>query len=290
LTGSALISQVLLNGFMDASIYILVALGLTLTLSIAGILNLAHGEIYMLGAYLTYYFSVRLGLHFILALTLGILLMGVLGILIERVFFRPFYKNESFWSSVMMATGLMLTLQTFGKVAFGSTSRIISTPFKGTFVIAGASISFERLIIIGISLLFVAGIFIMLQRTRIGQSMIAISQNRKGAALQGISVKRVSTFTLFVGCALAALAGGLMGAIFSLSPSMGSPALLKGIAVIILGGLGSIPGVVAGGLILGFVDSIVPLVASVEAGTMVGFLIIILILIFRPQGIMGRPF
>ena len=81
-----------------------------------------------------------------------------------------------------------------------------------------------------------------------------------------------------------------MGAIFSLSPSMGSPALLKGIAVIILGGLGSIPGVVAGGLILGFVDSIVPLVANVEAGTMVGFLIIILILIFRPQGIMGRPF
>lgn len=119
--------------------------------------------------------------------------------------------------------------------------------------------------------------------------MRAVSQNKEAAALQGISANRVSAIAMFLGCALAAVGGGLMGAIFTLNPFMGSNALMKGIAVIILGGLGSLSGAVVGGLILGFVDAIATPLLSVQMANMLGFIIIILILVFRPQGILGQP-
>jgi branched-chain amino acid transport system permease protein len=274
---------------MDASIYILISLGLTLALSIVGIVQLAHGEIYMLGAFGTYYLAVRLGFHYLLALLLATVLVGGIGILIERVIFRPFRRSESFWPSVIMATGLMIILQTFANVVFGTSTKVVTTPFPGTLSAFGAVISYERLIIIGISVVCMLGLILMLQKTRMGQAMIAMSQNIQGATLQGISTNYVAAVTMFIGCGLASVAGGLMGSIFNMSPSMGSPVLIKGIAVIILGGLGSLPGVVVGGLILGFVDSIVPPLLSVEMATLIGFIVIVLILVFRPQGIMGRP-
>jgi branched-chain amino acid transport system permease protein len=288
LTGSALVAQVILNGLMAASIYILVALGLTLVLSIMGIVQLAHGEIYMLGAYGTYYFCVSLGLHYLLALIISTLLVGVAGIIIEKIFFRPFRQGD-FMPSIIMAVGLMIMLQTTATVSFGSSIKVVTTPFPGVIRFAGAIISWERLIVIVISVIFVAGLFLLLQKTKIGQAMVAVSQDLQGAALQGISADRVSSFAMFFGSGLAAVAGGLMGAIFNLSPSMGGLALMKGIAVIILGGLGSLPGVVVGGLILGFIDSVIPPFLSVQLASLVGFIIIILILVFRPEGIMGRP-
>jgi len=273
---------------MAASIYILVALGLTLVLSIMGIVQFAHGEIYMMGAYGAYYFCIVIGLHYLLALVLSTLLMGVAGIIIEKIFFRPFRQGD-FLPSVIMAVGLMIMLQTTATVSFGSSIKVVTTPFHGIITIAGAILSWERLIIIVISGFFVVVLFLLLRMTKIGQAMVAVSQDMQGAALQGISVDNVSSFAMFLGCMLAGVAGGLMGAIFNLSPSMGGYALMKGIAVIILGGLGSLPGVVVGGLILGFIDSIVPPFMSVQMASMVGFISIILILIFRPQGIMGRP-
>jgi branched-chain amino acid transport system permease protein len=288
LTGSALAAQIILNGLMAGSIYILVALGLTLVLSIMGIVQLAHGEIYMFGAYGTYYFCVVFGLHYLLALVISTLIMGVAGIFIEKIFYRPFRQGD-FLPSVIMAVGLMVMLQTTAIVAFGSSIKVVTTPFPGVINIAGAYISWERFIVIVISAIFVIGLFLLLYKTRIGKAMVAVSQNLQGAALQGINADHVSSFAMFFGCGLAAVAGGLMGAIFNLSPSMGGFALMKGIAVIILGGLGSIGGAVVGGLILGFIDSIVPPFLSVQMASLVGFIIIILILIFRPQGIMGRP-
>jgi branched-chain amino acid transport system permease protein len=273
---------------MAASIYILVALGLTLVLSIMGIVQFAHGEIYMMGAYGAYYFCIVIGLHYLLALVLSTLLMGVAGIIIEKIFFRPFRQGD-FLPSVIMAVGLMIMLQTTATVSFGSSIKVVTTPFRGIITIAGAILSWERLIIIVISGFFVVVLFLLLRMTKIGQAMVAVSQDMQGAALQGISVDHVSSFAMFLGCMLAGVAGGLMGAIFNLSPSMGGYALMKGITVIILGGLGSLPGVVIGGLILGFIDSIVPPFMSVQMASMVGFISIILILIFRPQGIMGRP-
>lgn len=288
MTGSALLLQIALNGLMSASIYILVALGLTLVLSMTGIVQMAHGEIYMLGAYGTYYFCVVLGLHYLLALAISTLVIGLAGIPLEKIFFRPF-RGQDFMPSVIIAVGIMIMLQTTAVVSFGSSAKVVTTPFRGVLNIAGAIVSWERLIVIVISAVFVGGLFLLLHRTKMGLAMLALSQDIRGAALQGISADRVSSAAMFMGCALAAVAGGLMGAIFNLTPSMGSYALMKGIAVIILGGMGSLAGVVVGGLVLGFIDGIVPPLLSVQLASLIGFLCIILVLILRPQGIMGRP-
>ena len=288
MTGYTLLSQMILNGLMAGSIYILVALGLALVLSMTGILQMAHGEIYMLGAYGTYYFCTVLGVHYLLALALSMLIIGLFGIPLEKIFFRPF-RGENFLQSAIVAMGLMIIFQTAATVGFGGSIKVVTTPFRGVTTIAGAIVSWERVLVIVISVIAVGGCFLLLRRTKIGLAMLAVSQDLRGAALQGISVDRVSSVAMFMGCALAALAGGLMGAVFNLSPSMGGYALMKGIAVIILGGLGSLGGVVMGGLILGLIDGIVPPLLSVQMASLMGFIVIILILIFRPQGIMGRP-
>jgi len=287
-TGSALVAQIVLNGLMSASIYILVAIGLTLVLSMTGIVQLAHGEIYMLGAYGTYYFCTVLGLHYLLALLISVLIVGLAGIPLEKIFFRPF-RGQDFMPSVIIAVAIMIMLQTTAIVSFGSSIKVVTTPFRGVVTVAGAAVSWERLLVIAISVVFVGGLFLLLHRTKMGLAMLALSQDIRGAALQGISADRVSSTAMFIGCALAGVAGGLMGAIFNLSPTMGSFALMKGIAVIILGGMGSLTGVVIGGLVLGLIDGIVPPLLNPQMGSLIGFICIILILVFRPQGIMGRP-
>jgi len=286
LSGETL-AQSILNGLMAGWIYVLVALGLTLVMSIMGILNLAHGELYMFGAYAAYYFCVSAGLHFLLALVISMLLIGAMGILLERFFFRPFRYGE-FWPTVIIAAGLMVLLQTTSLVTFGGSTKVVTTPFPGVITIAGVTLSWERLIVIIVSILFVAGLFLLIHRTKIGQAMLAVSQDLEAASLQGVNADHISSVAMFLGCGLAAAAGSLMGAIFNLSPFMGSFALMKGIAVIILGGLGSLTGAIIGGLILGFVDGIVPPLLSVHMASLIGFVVIILILQFRPQGIMGH--
>ena len=285
---SATLVQSIVNGLMAGCIYILVAIGLALLLSVMGIVQLAHGEIYMLGGYLTYFFCNIAGLHYLLALPIATLLIGVLGILIEKAFFRPF-RHGDLAPTVILSLGLMLLLQTTAVVTFGGSTKVLTTPFPGIISIAGVIISQERLILILISIVFVTGLFLLLHKTEIGRTMRAVSQDMDAALLLGISVDRVSSFAMFLGCALAATAGGLMGAIFSLSPFMGGFALMKGIAVIVLGGMGSIIGAVIGGFIIGLIDGIVPPLLGVEMASTIGFIAIILILLFRPQGIMGQP-
>lgn len=282
------LAQSIVNALMSGCIYILIAMGLTLVLSIVGIVQLAHGEIYMLGGYGTYYFCIVIGLHYLIALIVSSVLVGGIGILIERIFYRPLGQGE-FWPTVVMATGLMILLQTSAALSFGSSDKVVTTPFPGVITIAGINVSLERLIVIVVCALFVAALFLLIQKTKIGQAMLAISQNRDSAALQGIDPNRISSIGMFLGSFLAAIAGGLMGAIFSLNPSMGGFALMKGIAVIILGGMGSIAGAVIGGLTLGVIDGILPPLLSMHMSSLIGFAVIILILIFRPQGIMGVP-
>jgi branched-chain amino acid transport system permease protein len=288
MTGASFAGQLVLNGLMQASIYILVGLGMALALSIVGIVQMAHGEIYMLGGYVLYYLAKSVGLPFFAALIITVIVVGALGIPIERIFYRRFRYGDEF-STVIMAVALMILLQTTAIVVFGSSTKVVTTPLKGVVKFGGAIISWERLLVVILAVLLVGALMIYLRKAKSGKAMIAVSQEMRGAALQGISVDGISAIAMVVGCALAALAGGLMGAIFTLSPSMGGPVLMKAIAVIILGGLGSITGVIVAGIILGFVGSVVTGLVSDQIASIVGFVLIMLVLLFRPQGIMGRP-
>jgi branched-chain amino acid transport system permease protein len=283
---TAALAQSLLNGFALAGIYILIALGLTLVLSIMGIVQVSHGEIYMIGAYSTYYLIAGLGFDFLPAVVIATFFVGSLGIVLERFCFRPFrgLPDRAFTVSI----ALILILQNAVLCVAGGNPRTYSSPFTGVLRVLGIAIAWKRLIIVLVGLGLLVALYIFIRFTRTGQAMLAISQNMEGAALQGMNIDRISAVAMFLGCGLAAIAGALIGSLFSISPTMGSFALMKGIAVIILGGLGSISGAVVGGLILGLIDGVLPAYTTTHLAGLIGFAAIIIILLFRPQGIWGH--
>jgi branched-chain amino acid transport system permease protein len=281
-----MLAQSILNGLMSGWIYILVGLGLTVVMSITGIVQLAHGEIYMLGAYAMYYIFVAAGINFFVSVALSGILTGLIGVFLERFLFRPFRGNLP--RALIISLGLVLVLQALASVSFGAEQKAIYSPFSEILEVFRTTISLERLIVIITSIALVTALVIFIQRSKWGQAMVAISQNLDLAALMGINVNRVSAIAMGLGCALAGIAGAFVGTMFSLSPTMGSFAIMKGIAVIIMGGLGSIPGAVIGGLILGMIDGVVPNFLTIHMANIIGFVLIIAFLILRPRGIMGH--
>jgi branched-chain amino acid transport system permease protein len=279
-------AQSSLNALSAAGVYILVALGLTMVLSIIGIINMAHGEIYMIGAYSIYTLVVGLGLNYYLAFIISVLVVGFFGVFLERVFFRPFRGEPD--RALVISIGLILVLQNIVLSFSGGNPVTYHTPFSQMLKIGSVLVSLDRLVILGVSILLLIALMLFIRKTKTGQAMLAISQDREGAALQGININRLSAIAMFLGCAMAAVAGALIGSLFSILPTMGSFALMKGIAVIILGGLGSIPGAVVGGLIFGVIDGFMPVLTTTYLSNLIGFVAIILIMIFRPQGLWGH--
>jgi branched-chain amino acid transport system permease protein len=274
------------NGLMMGWIYVLVALGLTIVFSIMGIMQFAHGEIYMLGAYCTYYVSVVQGFNVFVSLAISALALGLGGVVLERFLFRRFRGQIE--PGMIVAIGLILLLQTAAAVGFGTQDKWVPTMVPGVLKIWVIRLAWDRALSVLIAIILVSLLFLFIRMTRIGQAMVAISQDPDAATLHGIDVNRVSSLTMAIGCALAAIAGGLMGAIFQVQPFMGGFPMGKGIAVIILGGLGSIWGAVIGGLLLGLIDGLVPLWANTTVASIIGFILIILILIIKPQGLLGH--
>ena len=284
--GDASILQGVLNGLTSAGIYILVALGLALLMSIMNIVQLAHGEVYMIAAYFVYYFTASVGISFYAAFVIAVLAVGVLGIFLERFFFRPFRGKPD--QALVLSIGLMLVFQNIVLAIAGGTPKSYNSPFESVVTVGNLALSMERVIIIIAGFVLVTALFLFIKIGKNGQAMLAISQDREGAALQGININRLSAIAMFVGCAMAGVAGALVGALFTLTPTMGGAVLMKGIAVIILGGLGSIPGAVLGGLIIGLIDGIVPVFTTTYMASLIGFGIVILILLFRPRGLWGH--
>jgi branched-chain amino acid transport system permease protein len=247
---------------------------------------MAHGEFYMIGSYCMYYMMSSLGLNFFLSLVLATVVVGGLGILVERFGFRPLEGDQD--RSMIVSIGLMLALQNVMLTIAGGISKSIKSPFPGVVQLAGTTISWDRLVIVLVAVLLVAILFVFVRMTKTGTAMRAISEDRVAAGLQGISINRISATAMCLGCGMAAIAGAVVSPIFSVSPTMGSFALMKGIGVIILGGLGSLGGAVCGGFIIGMVDGIVPLYTSGYAASVISFAMVILILLLRPQGIMGH--
>jgi branched-chain amino acid transport system permease protein len=264
------------------------ALGLSLILSITRILQFAHGEVYMLGAYVAYYFSVVLGLNFILSIFLSVLLMVVLGLLLERFLFRPL--QAEFLPSMVVALGLMIILQSGVTLGFGLNPKSIPSFAPGSFGILGTKIGMDRVIAAGISMAFTLLLFLFIKKTKYGLALAAAPQHREASILQGISPNAMSALALAIGSGLAAVGGTLMGATLVLNTYMGSTALIKGLIIIVLGGMGSLLGVVVGGLIMGLVDGVVLVIFGSVAASIAPLVLVIIILIFKPSGLFGHEF
>jgi len=281
-----LLIQSTIIGLSIGSIYILMALGLTLMFGMMHIINFAHGAIYMLGAFAIYYIFSQWGAPYFAAFVLAMLLLGTFGYLVERSIYRPIKGGIE--PTLVALLALTTFLQAAGYPVFGQLDKHVPPVFQGTRNILGVMISVERLMIIPMAGALVVGLYLFINKTKMGAAMRAIEQDKEAAALQGVNVHVVNGVAFAIGFALAAASGALMAPIFKLDPMMGEQPLLKAFIIIILGGLGSIPGAILGGLILGLIDSIVATALGAEPAFLLSFVFIILLLLFRPTGLFGH--
>jgi branched-chain amino acid transport system permease protein len=286
---ATLLAQGALNGIMLGISYALVALGLSLIFGIMRIVNFAHGEMFMLGGYITYYLFGVYGVNYFATLVIAVLIIGLLGMILEKAIFRPLTNRpEAALTSLIAAVGLAWVFQMLAMIFFGEQDKDIPTVFKGIIRFGGMMITWERFaaILIGIGLVLLLNLFLL--KTKFGKAIRAVAEDKEAAALQGIQVARISSLSFGIGTGLAAAAGAIIAPIFIVSPSMGGEVILKAFLVVILGGMGSIPGAMLGGLVLGFLESYGGLFFSVPVMSVMTFTLIILILIVRPQGLLGR--
>ena len=281
----ALLLQALLNGFALALVYVLVALGLTLIFSILEIINFAHGEFYMLGGYVTYFAFGVFGLPYVLTVLLAIVCAGVAGLIAERLIFRPLRGKAL--NAFIVSMGLLWVLQSAAQLSFGVMDKPVPRAFSGILRAGGVVITVERFVVIVAAVVFIVLLYAFLQWTAVGRAVRAVAQDADGAALQGVNVELISMLGFAIGCALAGGAGGLLAPIFSVSPTMGALPVVKAFIIVIVGGMGSLPGAVLGGLLLGAVEGVGAIFFSSAAVNLLGFLLVIVVLLVRPRGLLG---
>jgi branched-chain amino acid transport system permease protein len=283
-----MVSQTLLNGVVTGLMYVLMASGLTLVFGILRIVNFAHGQFYMLGAFVFYVILDMAGLGFPIAFIASVLAIGLLGLATERGLFRPL-EGKPLIGIIGTTLGLMLFLEGAAELIFGPGDRNVTTVFPGVIRIAGTTLPVARLVMIGTSAAVMFALYWWIQKTKSGTATRAVSQDEYAAGLMGIKKTRCSLLVMGIGSALAGAAGGTLGPLFYINPYMGGVPLIKAIIVITLGGMGSIFGATLGGLILGIVEAFAYTYLGGIA-EIIGFLIIIILLIIRPQGLFGEPF
>jgi branched-chain amino acid transport system permease protein len=276
----------LINMLVLSSMYILVALGFAFLFSIMGILNFAHGAIYMVGGYICYQFAVEYGLSQWISLLLAVSIVALFGLFLEKFCFRPLFGDLN--RTIVVSIGIIVVLETTVNILVGTSTRSLPAFVPGILRAGTISLSAERLVTFLIGSVLLGVIVWFINKTKQGQQMQAVSQSLEGAVLQGIEVHRISAIACVMACGLAAIAGCLMGAFLSLTPFMGDYMLVKALELVILGGIGSVTGIFFAGLIIGSLDATLPLFISGAASQAIALGIIIVILLFRPQGFFGR--
>ncbi len=278
--------QGIINGLALGWIYVLMALGLTLIFGIMHIMQFAHGEIYMIGAYVVYYLTASFKLPLVIATVLSMVVMAAGGLILERFLLRPL--KEDWLSAVVATTGLTLILQSGAIVVFGLYERSIPQLALGPLHIMGIVVPKDRAAAVAVAVILSLCLYLFLKTTKYGQAMVASAQNPEGAILQGISPNKMAAMAMAIGCALAAAGGTLAGSLFALSPFMGLSPLVKGMTIIVIGGMGSLPGAFMAGMILGLIDGLVPILFGHVWAAMGPLLMVILILVIKPQGFFGH--
>ena len=291
--------QQLINGLSLGAIYALIALGYTMVYGVLRLINFAHGDVYMLGAFAGYFIANALALDAnpsilwaILVTISAMAVCAVVGILIERFAYRP-VRHHSRLTSLITAIGVSLLLEYGGQVVFGATPRFFPQMVRSeTYSLGGVQITNQNLLIIVVAVAMMFGLHFVIHRTKIGKAMRATSYNLSVATLMGINTDFVIAFTFALGSALAAAAGVLVAlAIPRIDPLMGLMTGLKAFVAAVLGGIGNIPGAMLGGMLMGLMETGLSATAYSTYRDAVAFGVLILILLVRPAGLLGtaRP-
>lgn len=285
---SLVISQ-LINGLQSGSVYALVALGYSMVYGIIMLLNFAHGDVIMVGAYIAWLVIVSFSLPPAIAIALAIITCTVLGVVIEKVAYTPLRKSPRL-SLLITAIGISFLLENLAQLIFGAGSQQVPTLISGPSLDIGSQhIGFTAIITIVVSVISMVALTFLVQKTKMGKAMRAVSEDMGTAQLMGINVNRTVSFTFAVGSALAGIGSILYCCAYpQASPMMGSMLGLKAFVAAVLGGIGSLPGAMLGGFCIGIAEAIVSAVGLSVWKDGVVFAILIVVLIFKPTGILGK--
>ena len=282
-----LLSQ-LINGIQLGSIYALVALGYTMVYGIVRLINFAHGEIIMLGAYCVWFMMARMSVPAIPAVLAAVVFCTLLGMTIEKVAYKPLRQSARI-SLLITAIGISLLLQNLVQLFLSPDPRMFTNIFPGSVSAGKLHFSMTTIVTIAVSVVMMAFLTVLVNRTKIGKAMRAVSEDGEAARLMGINVNNTISFTFAVGSSLAAIAAVLYCCSYAqIQPTMGSMLGLKAFVAAVLGGIGSIPGAVLGGFVIGIAEAFTKAYISSSLTDAVVFGILIVVLLLKPTGILGR--
>jgi branched-chain amino acid transport system permease protein len=284
------VEQIIVNGVVLAANYALIALGLTLIFGILSFLNFAHGQMYMLGGFVVYYVYAIFGMNYFVALLACALTLFVIGVAFETLFFRRVLRiTTREENSMLLAVGTALLLENLALSLFGEKQRGVPPVVTGVYQIFGAYLPASRLLVLVLSALLVIGLLLFVQYTKPGRAMRAVAQDKEVTLLMGVNVGRISALGFGIGAALAGLAGGLLITTSAINSGIGTAISIKAFIMIMIGGAGVVAGAILGGIVLGFTEAIGYALIPGSMTYLLIFIGLILFLILRPQGIMGKP-
>jgi len=267
---------------------ILLATGLNIIFGVMKLVNFAHGQLLMLGAYLTWTISYAAGLNAYAAIIVSMLVVALIGVAVERLTFRKVLGGDKL-NEIFVSLGLIYIFENAAMLIWGANSKQIVSPLSGlSLALPSISITYDRIVAVFVVIAALIAFGLLIQKTKIGLAMRATSQRNSTAMLMGINVETIYMLTFAIGAALAAVAGGLYGIIFSFDYQVGALPTIIAFAIIILGGLGSIKGAIIGGLLYGIVEQLATLFFGGVWGSAVAFAMLIIVLIIRPNGIFGE--
>jgi branched-chain amino acid transport system permease protein len=279
--------QQVLNGLTLGGVYCLVALGLTLVYGILHVPNFAHGAFYMAGAYAAFFLITRMGFSYWLAMGGAALAVAVISVLSERLVFHPLRKAP-YLHHMIASIGILLFLEAGAQAIWGADFHRMETPYTQILSFGDIILPAQRILIIGAAFLLVLLLQLFLKKTITGATIVAMAQNREGAALVGIDANRVAMLTFAIAGALAGMAAVLYAPINLVYTSMGHLVITKAFVIIVLGGMGSVPGAIVGGLIIGFAEAFGAFYISTDYKDIIAFALLVLILSLRPQGLFQK--
>ncbi|MEI6717510.1 MAG: branched-chain amino acid ABC transporter permease [Betaproteobacteria bacterium] len=278
--------EILIYGAVTSAIYALLAVGFTLIFGVARILNLAHGSFYALGAYGTYVLTSIVGLPLWSAALIAIAFVAVFGIVVEKVLIRPLRHSQLGVLMISLAVALVVEQTLF--LVFGSEYRNVPSFVDTKINLGGVDVAGQRLLTLAVAAVAIGALYIFIQFTRLGSAILAISQDPEAAKYMGIPSDKIFSVVMAISAALAALAGVMAGPFLSVQPSMHLLPIVKAFAIVVVGGLGSIPGSIAAAFLLGYAETCVAYLISSSWTEIVSVLATLLMLVFRPAGIFGK--
>ncbi len=281
-----LLGQATVNGLIIGLLYLLMAVGFTLVFGVMRMVNFAHGEFYMLGAFGAYFLTAVLGISFLPALALTFVGAVLFGAAVEVTILKPFRHDEL--NGMIATIGLAMILQNLALMFFGPDPHSMPSVVRGATSLGKITVPTSRIYVVVFALVVLALLYAFLKHSRPGRALRAVVEDFQIASIQGIRSRIYYPLGFGIGVGLAAIAGALMAPLFSVSPFVGAAPLLKAFIVVILGGLGSIPGAAVAGLALGLIESYSSLFLSSSTADMLIFMIVIVMLVVRPKGLLGH--